>query len=329
MRYPRSLPRRRFLQLGAAAAVMPKAARGAPAGTYPAGPVRILVGFAAGGPNDGLAQLVGQFLSKRLGQPFVVENRPGAGSNLATGAVVHAAADGQTLLLAGSPNAINATLYDRLAFDFRHDIAPVASVMRGPLVMVVHPAVPARTIPALLAHARANPGKLAYGSGGVGGITHMSGALFAMMAGVEMVHVPYRGVSPALADLLGGEVQVLFANPSQTQQHVAAGRLVAVSVTTAARLAVAPDLPTVAESVPGYEASAFFGLGAPRDTPAPVIATLNEAVNAALADDAVKARLAELDGVVLGGPPAAFERLIAEETDKWGQVIRTAHIRPD
>lgn len=329
MRLPRSLPRRRFLQLGAAIAVGAPGARAAAAQTYPARPVRILVGFAPGGPNDVLARLLGQILSTRLGQPFVVENRPGAGSNLATGAVAHAAADGYTLLLAGSPNAINATLYERLEFDFVRDIAPVAGIMRGPLVVVAHPSVPARTIPELVAHAKATPGTLSYGSGGVGGITHISGELFAMMAGVDIVHVPYRGVSPALTDLLSGEVQLLFANPSQTLQHVAGGRLRALGATTATRLAAFPDLPAVAESVPGYEASAFFGLAAPRDTPVPIVTRLNAAVNAGLADDAVRARLAELDGVLLGGPPAAFGRVIAEETDKWGQVIRAAHIRPD
>lgn len=290
--------------------------------------MRIIVGFAAGGPNDILARLMGQWLSERLGQPFVIENRPGAGSNIATEAVVRAPPDGHTLLLVGSPNAINATLYDKLNFNFIRDIAPVASLIRGTLVMVVHPSVPATTLPEFIAYAKANPGKLSYGSGGVGGITHITPELFKMMAGVNMVHVPYRGVAPALTDLLGGQVQVLFANPAQSIQYIRAGKLRALGITTATRLEALPDIPTIGEFVPGYEASSVFGLGAPKNTPAEIIDKLNKEINAALADPKFKARLADLDGTVLGGSPADFGKLIAEETEKWGKVVKFANIKP-
>ena len=290
--------------------------------------MRIIVGFAAGGPNDILARLMGQWLSERLGQPFVIENRPGAGSNIATEAVVRAPPDGYTLLLVGSPNAINATLYDKLNFNFIRDIAPVASLIRGPLVMVVHPSVPATTLPEFIAYAKANPGKLSYGSGGVGGITHITPELFKMMAGVNMVHVPYRGVAPALTDLLGGQVQVLFANPAQSIQYIRAGKLRALAITTATRLEALPDIPTIGEFVPGYEASSVFGLGAPKNTPAEIIDKLNKEINAALADPKFKARLADLDGTALGGSPADFGKLIAEETEKWGKVVKFANIKP-
>jgi tripartite-type tricarboxylate transporter receptor subunit TctC len=322
-------PRRQFLRLAADAAVFPALSRFTWAQTYPSRPVRIIVGFAAGGPNDILARLIGQWLTERLGQPFVIENRPGAGSNIATEAVVRAPADGYTLLLVGSPNAINATLYDKLNFNFIRDIAPVASLIRGALVMVVHPSVPATTLPELIAYAKANPGKLSYGSGGVGGITHITPELFKMMAGVDMVHVPYRGVAPALTDLLGGQVQVLFANPAQSIQYIRAGKLRALAITTATRLEALPDIPTIGEFVPGYEASSVFGLGAPKNTPAEIIDKLNKEINAALADPKFKARLADLDGTVLGGSPADFGKLIAEETEKWGKVVKFANIKPD
>ena len=260
-----TLPRRQFLHLIAAgAAALPAASRVAWAQTYPSRPVHIIVGFATGGPNDIHARLIGQWLSERLGQPFVSENRPGAGSNIATEAVVRALPDGYTLLLVGSPNAINATLYDKLNFNFVRDIAPVASFIRGALVMVVHPSVPAQTVPEFVAYAKANPGKLSYGSGGVGGITHITPELFKMMAGINMVHVPYRGVAPALTDLLGGQVQVLFANPAQAIQYIRAGKLRALAITTATRSGALPDIPTVGEFVPGYEASSIYGFGAPR-----------------------------------------------------------------
>ncbi len=324
-----NLPRRRFLHLAAGAVALPAVSRIAWAQTYPARPVRIIVGFSAGGPNDILARLMGEWLSKRFSQPFVVENRPGAGSNLATEAVVRAPPDGYTLLLVGSPNAINTTLYDKLDFNFIRDIAPVASVIRGGLVMVVHPSVPAQTVPEFVAYAKANPGKLSYGSGGVGGITHITPELFKMMAGVDMVHVPYRGVAPALTDLLGGQVQLLFANPTQSIQHIGAGKLRALAITTATRSEALPDIPTVGESVPGYEASSFFGFGAPRNTPAEIINKLNKEIDAGLADPKIKARLADLDGTVLGGSPADFGKLVAEETEKWGKVIRAANIKPE
>jgi tripartite-type tricarboxylate transporter receptor subunit TctC len=290
--------------------------------------VRIIVGFAAGGPNEILARLIGQWLSERLGQQFFIENRPGAGGNIATEAVVRAPPDGYTLLLVGTPNAINATLYDKLAFNFIRDIAPIASLIRGALVMVVHPSVPATTLPEFIAYAKANPGKLFYGSGGVGGITHITAELLKMMTGVNMVHVPYRGIAPALTDLLGGQVQVLFTNPALLIPYMRAGKLRALAITTATRLEALPDIPTVGEFVPGYEASSIFGLGAPKNTPAEIIDKLNNEINAALADPNVKARLADLDGTMLGGSPADFGKLIADETEKWGKVIRAANIRP-
>jgi len=292
--------------------------------------VRVIVVFAAGGPNDILARLIGQWLSERLGQPFVIENRLGAGSNIATEAVVRAPPDGYTLLLVGSPNAINATLYDKLNFNFVRDIAPVASFIRGALVMVVHPSVPAQTVPEFIAYAKANPGKLSYGSGGVGGITHITAEHFKQEAGgLDIVHVPYRGVAPALTDLLGGQVQVLFTNPAQTIEYIRAGKLRALAITTATRSEALPDIPTVEEFVPGYEASSIFGFGAPKNTPAEIIDKLNKEINAGLADPKIKARLADLDGTVLVGSPADFGKLIAEETEKWGKVIRAADIKPE
>ncbi|MBN8993497.1 MAG: tripartite tricarboxylate transporter substrate binding protein [Rhizobiales bacterium] len=321
--------RREFLHMAAGAVALPAMSRVTWAEHYPSQPVRVIVGFAAGGPNDTLARLIGQRLAMRLGHPFVIENRPGAGSNIATEAVVHAPPDGYTLLLVGSPNAINATLYDRLNFNFIRDIAPVASFMRGALVLVVHPSVPAKTLPEFIAYAKANPGKLSYGSGGVGGITHITAELFKMMAGIEMVHVPYRGVAPALTDLLGGRVQILFANPAQSIPYTGAGRLHALAITTATRSEALPDIPTVGEFVPGYEASSIFGFGAPKNTPAEVIDTLNKEINAILADPEIKARVADLDGTVLAGSPADFGKLIAEETEKWGKVIHAANIKAE
>lgn len=323
------LPRRQFLHLAAGAATLPAVSRSAWSQTYPSQPVRIIVGFSAGGPNDILARLIAQWLSERLRQPFVIENRPGAGSNIATEVVVRAPPDGYTLLLVGSPNAINATLYEKLNFNFVRDIAPVASFMRGALVMVVNPSVPAKTLPEFIAYAKANPGKLSYGSGGVGGITHITPELFKLMAGIDMVHVPYRGVAPAMTDLLGGQVQVLFANPAQSVQYIEAGKLRALAITTAMRSNVLPDIPTVGEYVPGYEASSFFGIGAPKNTPAEIINTVNEEINAGLADPKIKAKLVELDGMALIGSAADFGKLIEEETEKWGKVIRAANIKPE
>ena len=322
--------RRRFLHLAAGAAVLPALLGFASAQTYPLRPVRIIVGFAAGGPNDILARLIGQWLSERLGRPFVIENRPGAGSNIATEAVVHAIPDGYTLLLVGTPNAINATLYDNLNFNFIHDIAPIAGLFRGALVMVVHPSVPAKTLPDFIAYAKANPGKLSYGSGGVGGITHITAEQFKQEAGgLDIVHVPYRGVAPALTDLLGGQVQVLFTNLALLIGYIETGKLRALAITTAARSEALPNIPTIGEFVPGYEASSVFGLGAPRNTSTEIIDRLSNEISAALADPGFKARLAHLDGTALGGSPADFGKLIAEETEKWRRVIQLANIKPE
>jgi len=323
-------PRRHFLRLAAGAAALPAISRFAWGQSYPSRPVRIIVGFAAGGPNDILARLIGQWLSQRLGQQFVVENRPGAGSNIATDAVVRAPPDGYTLLLVGTPNAINATLYDNLNFNFIRDIAPVVSLFRGALVLLVHPSVPAKTLPEFIAYVKANPGKLSYGSGGVGGITHMTPELFKQEAGgLDILHVPYRGVTPALADLLGGQVQVVFVNPTPSIGQIRSGRLRALATTTATRSEAMPDIPTIGEFVPGYEASSIFGLGAPKNTPAEIVDRLNKGINAALLDLRFKAQLANLDGTVLGGSPADFGKLIAEETEKWRKVIRLANIKPE
>jgi tripartite-type tricarboxylate transporter receptor subunit TctC len=325
-----TLHRRRFLHLAAGAVALSTLSRVALGHSYPSRPVRIIVAFAAGGPNDILARLIGQWLSHRLGQQFVVENRPGAGSNIATELVVRAPPDGYTFLLVGSPNAINATLYDNLNFSFLRDIAPVASLFRGGLVLLVNPSVPARTLPEFIAYAKANPGKLSYGSGGVGGITHMTAELFKQEAGgLDILHVPYRGVTPALTDLLGGQVQVVFVNPTPSLGFITAGKLRALAITTATRSEALPDLPTIGEFVTGYEASSIFGLGAPRNTPAEIVDRLNTEINAALVDPAFKAKLANLDGTVLGGSPADFGKLIADETDKWRKVIHLANIKPE
>jgi len=323
------LLRRRLLHLAAGAVALPAVSRIAGAQNYPARPVRIIVGFSAGGPNDILARLIGEWLSERLGQPFIIENRPGAGSNLATEAIVRAPPDGYTLLLVGSPNAINATLYDKLNFNFVRDIVPIASFIRGALVMVVHPSVPAQTVPEFIAYAKANPGKLSYGSGGVGGITHITPELFKMMAGVNMVHVQYRGAPSALTDLLSGQVQAYFASTTVSIEHIRAGKLRALAVTTAKRSEALPDIPTVGDFLPGYEASAVFGVGAPKNTPPEIIDRLNNEINAALAAPRIRARLADLGTTVLAGSPADFGRLIAEETEKWGKVIRAANIKAD
>ena len=322
------ISRRQLLQVTASVAALPAVSRFAWAQTYPSRPVRIFVGFAAGGPNDILARLTGEWLSEQLGQQFVIENRPGAGSNIATEAVVRAPPDGYTLLLVGSPNAINATLYDHLNFNFIRDITPIASLIRGALVMVVHPSVPAKTLPEFIAYAKANPGKLSYGSGGVGGITHMTAELFKQEAGnLDILHIPYRGVAPALTDLLGGQVQVLFVSLAPSIGYIRTGRLRALAITTAMRSDALPDVPAMGEVVRGYEASSVFGLGAPRKTPTDIIDKLNKQINAALADPKFKARLANLDGTVLGGSAADFGELIIKETEKWGNVIKVANIK--
>jgi len=322
--------RRQLLHLAAGAAALPALSGLARAQTYPSRPVRIIVGFAAGGPNDILARLTGQWLSERLGQPFVIENRPGAGSNLATEAVVRAVPDGYTLLLVGTPNAINASLYEKLEFNFIRDITPVAGLIRGALLMVVNPSVPTTTLSEFIAYAKANPGKLFYGSGGVGGITHITAELFKQEAGgLDIVHVPYRGVAPALTDLLGGRVQVLFTNLALLMGYVGTGKLRALAITTATRSDALPDIPTIGEFVPGYEASSIFGLGAPRNTPTEITDKLNKEINAALADPRFKARLADLDGTELVGSSADFGKLMADETEKWGRVIRLANIKPE
>jgi tripartite-type tricarboxylate transporter receptor subunit TctC len=323
------LPRRKFLHLASGAAAFPVATRIARAESYPSRPVHIIVGFPPGGANDVNARLIGQWLSERLGQPFIIENRPGAGSNIGTELVVRSAPDGYTVLLVGPTAAINATLYEKLNFNFVRDVAPVASIVREPLIMVVNPSVPAKTVPEFIAYAKANPGKINMSSAGNGTVVHVSGELFKMLTGVEMVHVPYKGAGPAISDLLGGQVQVMFATAPSSIEFVRAGKLRALAVTTAARLAVLPDVATVGDFVPGYEASGFYGLGVPKNTPLEVIDKLNKEVNAGLADPKLRARLADTGGTVLAGSPTDFGELIAEETDKWGKVIRTANIKPD
>jgi tripartite-type tricarboxylate transporter receptor subunit TctC len=321
------LPRRRFLHLAAVAIGLPAVWRMASAQAYPAQPVRIIVGFAAGGAPDIAARLLAQWLSERLGQQFVIENRPGAGGNIATEAVVDAPADGYALLLVSLANAVNATLYEKLKYNFIRDIAPVASISHETYCMEVHPSFPAKTVPEFIAYAKANPGKLNMASAGIGTGPHMAGELFKMMAGVDMVHVPYRGSPPALTDLLAGQVQVMFSPLSSSIQYVRGGKLVALAVTTATRSVVLPDIPTVGDFVPGYEATGWFGLGAPRQTPVEIVDKLNKEINAGLDDLKLKARLADLGSVVFVGSPSDFGKHIAEETEKWSKVIRAAHIK--
>jgi len=321
--------RRRFLHLAASAAALPAVARLAQAQAYPTRPVRIIVGLTAGSASDIVARLMGQWLSERLGQPFVVENRPGAGTNIAAEAVVRAAPDGYTLLLAGSPNVINASLYDKLSFDFVRDIAPVAAISREPNVVVVNPSVPTRTVPEFIAYAKTNPGRINMASAGNGTTSHLAGEMFKMMAGVDIVHVPYRGGGSALSDLLAGQVQVFFPPMVVPIEQVRVGKLRALAVTTATRSAALPDVPTVGEFVVGYEASVWFGLGVPKGTPAEIIDKLNLEINAALADPNTKARIAQSGGNALAGSPADFGKLIAEEIEKWGKVIRAANIKAE
>jgi tripartite-type tricarboxylate transporter receptor subunit TctC len=323
------LPRRRFLHLAAGAAALPALPRIAWAHAYPTRPVRWIVGASAGGGNDIVARLMGQWLSERLGKPFVIENRPGGAGNIATEAVARAPADGYTLLLCSVVHATNAAFYDKLSFDFIRDIAPVASVTRGPYVMVVNPSVPAKTVPEFIAYAKANPSRISFGSAGIGGSNHLVGELFKILAGVDMVHVPYRGIAPALTDLLGGQVQVTFASITSAIEYIRANRLRALAVTAATRSDELPDVPTVDEFVPGYEASFWYGVGAPKATPAEIVEKLNKEINAGLADPKFKARLADVGGTVLAGSPVDFGKLIAAETEKWAKVIRAANIKPE
>jgi tripartite-type tricarboxylate transporter receptor subunit TctC len=321
------LPRRQFLRLAAGAAALP-VSRIARAQTYPSRPVKLVVGFPPGGGNDIVARLIAQWLSERLSQPFVVENRPGAGTNIATEAVVRAQPDGYTLLFVASSSAINATLYEKLSFNFIRDIAPVASLIRLPNVMEVNLSVPVKTVPEFIAYAKADRSKINMASPGVGTSVHLSGELFKMMAGVDMLHVPYRGTAPALTDLLGGQVQVMFGTMTGSIEYIRTGKLRALAVTTATRSEALPDVPTVAEFLPGYEASTWYGIGAPKDTVTEIIDKLNKEINAGLADSKMKTRLADLGGTVLAGSPVEFGGLIADETEKWAKVVKFAGIKP-
>jgi tripartite-type tricarboxylate transporter receptor subunit TctC len=323
------LPRRRFLHLAAGTVALPAVPRIAWAQSYPLRPVRVIVGFAAGGTTDVLARMIGQWLSERLGQPFLVENRPGAGTNIATEAVVKSAPDGYTLLMVSPPNTINATLYEKLNFNFLRDIAAVAAIARVPNVMEVNPSVPAKTVAEFIAYAKSNPGKVSFASAGVGSSQHLSGEMFKMMAGVDMVHVPYRGGAPALTDLIGGQVQLMFDNVSSSIEHIRAGKLRPLAVSTATRSDALPDIPTVGDVLPGFEASAVNGVGVPRETPSDIIALLNRHINAALADPAIKARLANLGSTVLPGSPADYGMLLANETEKWAKVVKFSGAKPD
>jgi tripartite-type tricarboxylate transporter receptor subunit TctC len=321
--------RRQLLYLAAGSTTLAAAAKISWAQTYPTRPVRILVGFTAGGNFDIVARLMGQWLSEQLHQPVIVENRPGASSNLATEAVIRAPADGYTLLLGGAVNAINATLYEKLGFNFIRDVAPVSGVVRFPNVMTVGASFPAKTVPEFIAYAKANPGKINHGSSGNGTTQHLAGELFKIMTGVNFIHVPYRGAPQAITDLLSGVVQVLFEPLPASVQHIKSGKLRALAVTTATRSEALPDVPAMGEIVPGYEASGWIGVCVPKNTSLEIIETLNKAINAGLADPKLKARLADLGATTLAGSSADFGKLIAEETEKWGRLIRAANIKPD
>jgi tripartite-type tricarboxylate transporter receptor subunit TctC len=323
------LLRREFCRLAVGAAALLVISRVARAQTYPTRPVRMIVGFTPGSPPDTVARLMGQWLSERLGQQFLVENRPGAGGNIGTEVVVRAPADGYTLLLVGPPNAINTTLYDKLSFNFLRDIAPVAGITRERLVMVVHPSFSAKTVPEFMAYAKANPGKVSMASPGNGTSPHVAGELFKMMAGIDMIHVPYRGGAQVMTDLIAGQVQVSFIGLVVAIEHIRSGKLRALAVTTASRTDVLPDIPTVGDFVPGYEASSFWGVGAPRNTPADIIDTLNREINAGLSDLKLRTRLAEGGGAVYAGSPADFGKFISDETEKWAKVIKFAGVRPE
>jgi tripartite-type tricarboxylate transporter receptor subunit TctC len=320
--------RRRFLRLVLAGIAMPALRLVASAQAYPSRPVRIIVGFAAGGTSDIGARIIGQWLQEQLGQPFVIENRPGAATNIATEMVVHATPDGYTLLMVGPSSTINATLYDKLGFVFLRDIAPVASLFRQPQIMLVHPSVPAKTVPELIAYAKANPGKITMASAGTGSIGHLAGEMFKMMAGINMLHVPYRGAGPALTDLLGGQVSTAITGTTGSIEYVRSGKLRALAVTTTMRAEALRDVPTVSEFLPGFEAADLLGICAPRNTPAEIVGQLNKDINAALADSKIKARFADLGGAAFPLTTTAYGRLLADETEKWGKVIRASNIKP-
>jgi tripartite-type tricarboxylate transporter receptor subunit TctC len=323
------LPRRNFLHLVAGAAALPVVSRIAWAQTYPTRPVRIVVPFAPGGVNDITARLIGQWLSERLGQQFIIENRPGGGGNIGIEAVVRSPADGYTLLVVGTTAAINATLFEKLSYNFIRDIAPVASIVRVPHVMQVNPSLPVATVPEFIAHAKANPGKISMGSGGNGSPAHVTGELFKMMTGVNLTHVPYRGAGPAITDLLGGQIQVTFTDMAASIEYIRAGRLRALAVTTAMRSEALPDIPTVGDFVSGFEASQWVGLCAPKNTPPEIIGKLNAEINTGLADPKLKIRLADLGGVALQGSPAEFGQLIADDTEKWAKVVKFSGAKAD
>jgi tripartite-type tricarboxylate transporter receptor subunit TctC len=323
------LPRRQFLHLAAGAAALPAVSRIAWAQAYPSRPVRLIVPFGPAGATDITARLVGQWLSERLGQQFIIENRPGAGGNVGTEAVVHAAPDGYTLGLFGAPSAINATLYDKLNFNFVRDIAPVAPIVRFPYLMVVNPSVPAKTLPEFIAYTKANPGKINMASPGIGSTPHVNGELFKVMTGTNMVHVPYRSAAAVITDLLSGQVQLYFGTTAASLEYVRTGKLRALAVTIERRLDALPDIPAVAEFVPGYEASGWFGVGAPRNTPVEIIDKLNKEIDAGVADPKMKARLADLGGIALTGSPSDFGKLIVEETEKWGKVVKLSGAKLD
>ena len=323
-----NLLRRTFLHLLAGVAALPAISRLACAQAYPSRPVRWIVGFTPAGGNDITARLIGQWLTDRLGQPFVIENRPGAGTNIAAEIVINSPPDGYTLFLTNFSNAVNAALYEKLSFDFMRDMAPVVGISRAPVILAVNPSVPAKTVPEFIAYAKANPGKLNMGSAGIGSAGHLAGELLQMMTGIKLVHVPYRGNAPALTDLIAGQVQLVFPSSASSIEHVRTGKVRGLAVTGSTRLDALPDLPTVADSVPGYEASSLYGIGAPRNTPAEVIDRLNKEVNAALADPKLKARLADLGGTPFGGSSAEFGKLMADETEKWGKVVKFAGIKP-
>jgi tripartite-type tricarboxylate transporter receptor subunit TctC len=323
------MTRRLFLRLTAGAIALPALACKTLAQAYPARPLRLIVPFPPGGPTDLVGRPLAQSLAERLGQPVVIENRPGAGATIGTEAAVRAPPDGYTLLMSASSSAISASLYDKLSYNFIRDIAPVAGLVRFPQVLVVHPSVPTMTVPELIAHAKAHPGALNFASPGAGTGPHVTGELFKMMTGVTMVHVPYRGVAPAMTDLVAGQVQVMFVVPVGLVEHIESGRLRALAVTTTTRSRLLPQLPTVGETVPGYEASTWFGVGAPRQTPTEIIERLNREINACLAEPAMKARLADLDGTTLVGTPVDFAKLIADETEKWSKVVKFAGVKAD
>jgi tripartite-type tricarboxylate transporter receptor subunit TctC len=323
------LPRRRFLHLAVGAAALPALSRFARAQAYPTRPVRIIAPFAAGGNVDLTARMMGELLSQRLGQPFIIENRPGAGTNIGTEAVVRAPADGYTLLLVSPSAAINATLYEKLNFNFIRDIAPVASVIRAPFVMEINPSVPAKTVPEFIAYAKSNSGKVSMASAGIGSGSHLAGELFKIMSETNLVVVHYRGTGPALTDLIGGQVQLYFDAIPASIEHIRAGKLRALAITTATRSELLPETPSLSEFLAGYDVSFWAGIAAPKNTPVAVIERLNQAINAALADPKIKARLADLGATVLPGSPADFAKLIAEETEKWGKVIRAANIKAE